>query len=142
MNIRGVINTILAGGEGSGCHGENCGRPPGHAGEHGPTDKPAKGTGLKITTRSLKDNVFADDVSKDKAGDYTFRKGFFYRNGGDHRSWSAKLSKQLTDLGIAHTIKDAGEVNKAFRGGANTKNSSHWWVKVSIQDSPNNKLQK
>jgi len=27
MNIRGFIYTLLAGGEGSGCRGDNCGRP-------------------------------------------------------------------------------------------------------------------
>lgn len=36
MNIREYIK---AGGPGSGCHGDNCGRPPGHGGGHKPADK-------------------------------------------------------------------------------------------------------
>lgn len=36
MNIRDLMR---AGGPGSGCHGDNCGRPPGHGGRHAPGDK-------------------------------------------------------------------------------------------------------
>lgn len=68
-------------------------------------------------------------------GIHTIRSGFFYRHGGSSASHASKVSDALNKAGIKHTVLDHGEENKPFRGGANTKGSSHWWAQVKVHKS-------
>lgn len=70
--------------------------------------------------------ICADSLSR-KAGIYTARWGFFYRRGQTSESHAARVR------GIGGCVLDHGEVWKSFRGGASVSQSSHWWVKFTIQ---------
>jgi hypothetical protein len=82
----------------------------------------------------LQDRGHYDSVGKDKTGHLVVRRGYFYRNGGDSEKLAASVSRHLTDAGIKHTVVDHGDHWAPFRGGASTRNSSHWWAKVKIHE--------
>ena len=65
-------------------------------------------------------------------GVYTYRVGFFYTFGRDHRTIRDNLVAALNKAKIDFVIIDSGEQWKPFRGGDTLKQGSHWWVKFSI----------
>lgn len=94
---------------------------------------------ISVTTRMKKakqEGAFMgiDQISKDKQGNFIFRKGFFYRHGMDSNQFAERVSAALTNAGFDFDIIDKGEVYKAFRGGASLAQQSHWFVKVRIND--------
>lgn len=89
----------------------------------------------KITTKYLKDNITGySTVSKtrDKTGNFIFRKGFFYCFGQDQHSFADSITNQLSKLNIEHEVVDKGEKFVTFRGGDSVAQGSHWWVTVKI----------
>ena len=74
----------------------------------------------------------ADQISRDKEGNFIFRKSFYYRHGISPDSYAHSIGAQLTDAGFDYEILDKGEHYAGFRGGASIKQSSHWWVKVQL----------
>jgi hypothetical protein len=78
----------------------------------------------------IRDNITADHIEHHGDGHVTFRRSFYYRNGGDSEKHAENISNQLNKAGIKHTVVDHGEVNKPFKGSASVKSQSHWWVKV------------
>jgi len=96
--------------------------------EEGKLVDPAKMSGGK-----LMDHITSDDVQKHADGTHTFRRGFFYRHGKTSDDHAASTSKDLTRLGIKHTVVDHGTQDyKPFRGGASVRSQNHHWTKVRI----------
>lgn len=92
----------------------------------------------KVTLMKLvRDAVSADGISKNKAGNFMFRKGYFYRMGDGCDKFAARVTAALTAAGIAHTLVDTGDHWAAFRGGAPLAKSSHFYVEVKIDEVPN-----
>lgn len=65
-------------------------------------------------------------------GVYTYRVGFFYTFGRDHRKVRDDLVAAFNKANIDAVILDSGEQWKPFRGGDTLKQGSHWWVKFQI----------
>lgn len=87
-------------------------------------------------------STLADTVGRNNKGEYILRKGFYYRLGGDSKSFAKEISRRLKDAGIKHTIINRGEKLKTFKGGedgwntrdpgASVMKGSHWWVTISL----------
>ena len=69
-------------------------------------------------------------LGKDGDGNSLIRNSFYYTKGLTSKDHAKKVSDELNGAGINHEIVDHGTIDKPFRGGANTKQSSHWWVAV------------
>lgn len=80
-----------------------------------------------MTTTQVAGLIHSDSVSK-RNGVFTVRKGFFYRHGYT----SDMLVDAIKALIPTAVIVDHGEVWKAFKGGAATAQSSHWFVKFTV----------
>ena len=82
----------------------------------------------------IKDTIFTDQISKDREGNYIFRKGYFYRPSGmDPDSWAQQISKKLQGVGINNSVVDSGDVWKPFKGGAPLKAQSHYYAKIKVK---------
>jgi hypothetical protein len=84
-----------------------------------------------LTMKSLRDAVFADSFERDRAGNFVVRRGFYFRNGGTAESFCESVIDQLESAGIKFTVVNFGEHWAPLRGGASTRNSSHWYVTVA-----------
>jgi len=85
------------------------------------------------TKKYLQENVIVDEVSKNKAGNFIFREGFFYTHGRTANSHADSIQKQLTDLGFKNfKFVDTGEHWREFKGGASLRTQSHWYVEVKF----------
>lgn len=82
---------------------------------------------MLVTTKSVRDKIVVDTLSQ-KNGVFTARVEFFYRHGQTSEDLANHIKRAIPNA----TIIDSGEVWKAFRGGATTANSSHWWVKFIV----------
>lgn len=83
----------------------------------------------KITLNQIKEAVEdVDMVSKNRMGEYVFRRGYFYRNGTPDR-FAEKIRQDLFDAGIPMELTEFGDIWKPFRGGASLVNSSHFFAK-------------
>jgi len=80
-----------------------------------------------MTLTELKSLLSADSYSL-KAGVFTVRRGFFYRNGGSAEAYAARVVAAVPGA----TVLDCGEVWKAFKGGASVANHSHWYVNFTV----------
>ena len=92
---------------------------------------------MKITATVLQkllndQGVYPDQLSRKHNGNFIARKGFFYRHGKTDEDWKKKIIGALIVNGISFIIMDAGEVYKAFRGGAKLANQSHWYVVFNV----------
>lgn len=83
--------------------------------------------GIEPYDRSfIENNLFADDIEKNKDGTFTVRRTFYYKMGGDEYQWRDKVMESLPMAEIV----GFGEIEKPFKGGALPKNQSHWWAKI------------
>lgn len=99
------------------------------------TVDPAKMSG----TRYAQHFTTADDVSKNKDGTHTFRRGFFYRSGRTSEGFAKNVSDDLNRAGIEHeVVKHGTQDYKPFRGGASVRTQNHHHVTVRIK--PNQKV--
>jgi len=83
----------------------------------------------------IKNAVWADQISKDKEGNYIFRKGYYYRNGMDEDKWAARIAGELAKAGLEAQLVDSYDHWAAFNGGASLKNSSHFAAVFKITDA-------
>ena len=83
----------------------------------------------------IKNAVHADQIGRNKDGNYVFRKGYFYRNGMDSDKWAQRVADQLAKAGLKATLIDSYDHWAAFRGGAGVKASSHFAAIFRIEDS-------
>lgn len=83
----------------------------------------------------IKNVAPGDQVSKDKAGNFIFREEYYYRRGMDSLKFANRVKEALESVGLNVEIIDHGDHWAAFRGGANVKQSSHWWVKARVTDA-------
>jgi len=96
----------------------------------------AKGSfGSKVVKLVKEGELPVDDVGRGKDGSVILRRGFFYKHGKSIRDFANDIVNDLKPFGISCTIVDMGEVEKPFKGGAGTKNNSHWWVAIK-EDVP------
>lgn len=88
---------------------------------------------MKLNVRQLlRDNLHPETIGKNKAGNLVLRWGYFYRNGRTSEHYVARVRDFLTNQGIAHVIGASGDHFAAFRGGASTANSSHFFVEIQL----------
>lgn len=87
-----------------------------------------------ITSANLADNIIgADAVKKHKDGTHTIARSFFYKHGSTSEGHAAKISKQLNDLGIKHSVLDHSTHDYIpFKGGASVFSQCRHEVKVKI----------
>lgn len=99
------------------------------------TVDPAKMSGARYAPHF----TTADDVSKNKDGTHTFRRGFFYRSGRTSEGFAKNVSDDLNRAGIEHeVVKHGTQDYKPFRGGASVRTQNHHHVTVRIK--PNQKV--
>lgn len=89
---------------------------------------------MRITTHTLKQVTTCDSCSKNAAGNFLFRRTFFYKMGGDDLQYASGLVIQLQEAGVKFKLVGHGEVIKPFKGGASVRQSSHWWVEIKISE--------
>lgn len=77
----------------------------------------------------IKHKIGADTLSK-KGEVYTARKQFFYRHGRTAENFAERIAKEFPNA----MIDSFSEEWHPFRGGANVANSSHWWVKFTLEN--------
>ncbi len=82
----------------------------------------------------LRHTLVADSVAKNKAGNYVFRKGYFYRHGCTTEMWEKYCTKKLADMKINATLVTSGDHWAPFRGGAPLARSSHWYAEYKIEE--------
>ena len=78
---------------------------------------------MKLTKNDLV-GIPHSTLSKNKAGNYVIRKGYFYKMGMSAEIIAEKLKEKFPDVEIVNTW----DILKPFRGGATTANSSHFGV--------------
>ena len=75
--------------------------------------------------RLIRDAVTAvigfDSIGKNKEGNIVIRRGFFNRNGASAEAYRERVSSELNEAGIRHTVIDSGE------------KSSQWWVEIRLE---------
>lgn len=86
-----------------------------------------------LTLKSIRAAVthHSDTVGKRKDGSFIIRHGYYYRNGVDADKFAKAIEALLTAAGLEFTTVDKGDHWAAFRGGASTANSSHFWITVA-----------
>jgi hypothetical protein len=77
----------------------------------------------------------ADDVQPHSTGEFTVRRGVYYRTGETHKGWEQKVSSQLTAAGVEHEVVGSGEFRAPSGGGSSIRSQSHWWVKIKPKAS-------
>jgi hypothetical protein len=86
-----------------------------------------------MSTSSKIRNLFPGlDITAKKDGTFVLRRGYFYRHGMDEEKLAANVLKTMETSPFVTKIIDKGDHFAAFRGGAKTKNQSHFWVHISV----------
>lgn len=80
----------------------------------------------------IRENVFADQISKNRAGNIIFRKGYYYRHGQDAQSFANNIENQLKNLNIDAVLVEYHDIFKPFRGGASLAQSSHFYAEFKL----------
>ena len=81
------------------------------------------------TAKEVKEKCQVDTCSKNK-GVFTVRVEFFYTHGRT----SEWLKRKVLEAYPQASIVDCGEIWKPFNGGASVANSSHWFVKFTLDN--------
>ena len=82
----------------------------------------------------IKRNVSADSIYRQKDGTIIFRRGYFYRHGMTPEAFRDGISTKLKKAGIHHTVVDYGDHWTPFNGGASLSRSSHFYVRVRVEE--------
>jgi len=82
----------------------------------------------------IKRNVSADSIYRQKDGTIIFRRGYFYRHGMTPEAFRDKISSSLKKIGIDHSVVDYGDHWTPFNGGASLSRSSHFYVRVRVEE--------
>ena len=88
---------------------------------------------MSLTTKQVKEGlekaeVHFDTIGKNKAGNYVIRRGYFYRHGNS----ATEMANRVSEAGFE--VVDSGDHWAAFRGGASTRQSSHFWVEFKVKE--------
>ena len=75
----------------------------------------------------------ADTVGRNAAGHLLLRRGFFYKYGHNSYDFAQKCLEALALIGVSGRCVDNYTVDKPFRGGATTRNSSHYFAEIAVQ---------
>lgn len=86
---------------------------------------------MKITSNWIKENVVGVDSCSKRDGVFTARKGFFYTFAGTSEKFAETIKAAFPNAKII----EHGEHWAPFRGGASVAESSHWWVKFTMEDA-------
>ncbi len=81
------------------------------------------------TMKEVKEKLDFDSYSL-KNGVFTVRKGFFYTMGKTSQDYVNQVERTFPSA----KILDHDEIWKAFRGGANLANQSHFYVKFTFEE--------
>ena len=86
----------------------------------------------------LKENIISDTISEDrKTGNYIARKEFFYTHGKTAKDFENNIKKEFPIISdnqkLDIEIVNSREIWKTFKGGASTRNQSHWCVEFKIK---------
>jgi hypothetical protein len=96
----------------------------------------AKNQSVDKLIKDNKINFRADMISKDREGNYVFRKGYFYRPSKmDPADWAEMISQKMKELGIDNTVIESDDIWKPFKGGASLKAQSHYLAKIRVNNS-------
>lgn len=88
----------------------------------------------KMTVSLLRSIITGvDDATSHGDRQFTVRRGFYYKSGKTVEHFEKEIVSQLEKEGYSVTVIDSGEIEKPFKGGASTKNSSHWWIKLKVE---------
>jgi len=79
--------------------------------------------------KEIEDKCNADSISIRK-GIYTVRRGYFYSSGGSAEKFAARVQAAFPNA----RILESGNHWTPFRGGAKLANSTHWFVKFTLED--------
>lgn len=95
------------------------------------------GKKVKITPKVLTDIIVCDQISKNREGDFIFRRGYFYRHGMDSGMFAARIERDIKAQlpGVAFTVTGDGDHWAPFRGGDSVKQGSHFWVTVHFHEA-------
>ena len=88
---------------------------------------------LKPLTAHIIKQIASVDTASKRSGVFTVRREFFYTHGKTAQDFADRVAAELQEAGYKIDVVDKGEKWAAFRGGASTANSSHWWVKFTDQ---------
>jgi hypothetical protein len=63
-----------------------------------------------------------DSIGKNKEGNIVIRRGFVHRNGASAADYRERVSAELNEAGIKHTVIGSGE------------KSLYWWVEIRLEN--------
>jgi hypothetical protein len=78
--------------------------------------------------------INVDLISKNRKGNYIFRRGYFYRMGGDSSNFAEALKAQLYRMNFNAELIDHGDHWVAFNGGASVAKQSHFYAEFIIEE--------
>ena len=104
MNLRQYVDKVIAGGEGSGCHGPNCGRPAGHSGGHVSKEDIARDQGVREFQKVTNQMANEIRIAKEEG-----RKPNFDQFDEYQKSWNRAINgtppEQPAKTGVAPTVQ-------------------------------------
>jgi hypothetical protein len=71
-------------------------------------------------------------ISKNKAGNFMFRKGYFYTMGMDEDKFAVNVEANIRKLGYSVQVIGCGNHWTPFNGRAPIQRQSHFWVEAKI----------
>ena len=80
----------------------------------------------------LRNNINVDLVSKNKAGNFIFRRGYYYRMGCDSDNLAAALLTQISNLGLTAKLIEHGDQFTSFKPGVSVARNSHFYATFAI----------
>jgi hypothetical protein len=87
---------------------------------------------MNITSNWIMENVLSVDGCSKHKGVFTARRGYFYTHGGTAEKFRDKIVEALPGANVI----DYGDHYASFRGGASLSKQSHWWVKFTLDELP------
>jgi hypothetical protein len=79
----------------------------------------------------IKENVIADMISKDRAGNIIFRRSYFYRT-GSLDVFVNRIQSELNALGLVAKLVDSGDHWAKFKGGKGVKANCHYYAVFDV----------
>ena len=82
----------------------------------------------KTKLADIKSAIGCSTVSKNKAGNYIARNGYYYRHGATEDDFAERILKKIQNIEVV----DTKDIWKPFKGGASVANQSHFYVEFKI----------
>ena len=80
----------------------------------------------------LRDNVIADQISRNRDGNIVFRRSYFYRHGQDAQSFANDIQQQLQALNLNAQLVHFVDNFRPYRSGASVANSAHFYAEFAL----------